>query len=123
MNSVIDQRGEWATRCVERLDDMAARIVQLVRVIVISDLSFRLAGGNLELRRLQPGHGVVNCLGHPLANALQIFGIAGGAALAIGESVTIGRAVGVRGANENASRSDRFNRSSSVVTPHPREAK
>src|SRR5438477_11343759 len=47
---VIHQRGQRFAIGAEGLDDVAARIVKSIRVVVIRDLPFGFAGGDLEGR-------------------------------------------------------------------------
>src|SRR5439155_8975590 len=59
------------------------------------------AGGDLQFRRLEFRHRLTDRFGNLRADAFQIFLVAGRASLAVGESVTIRRAVRVSRADQN----------------------
>ena len=114
VDRVIDERGDRLARSVHCLDHMTARIVQLLGVVVVGNLPFGLAGGNLEPRRLEVGGSFVERLGHPGAHQFQILLVPCGAARAVREAITIRRAMRVRRANQNVLRRNLLHR-----RPHP----
>ena len=80
---------------------MTARIVELFRVIVVGDLSMGLAGRDLEHRRLEVGHGLVQAFGHPVTHPIQILQIRRKAAVLIRKAVAVWGAVRVGGPDQN----------------------
>ncbi len=123
MDRVIDQRGDGLAGSVQRLDDMTARIVQLRRIIVVGDFPFRLARRDFQSCRLEFRDGLMDRLGHARANQLQIFWIAGGAALAVRETVAIRGAVSVCGADQDVGWRDVLDRGAHAVAQHGGEPK
>ena len=95
MDGVVDQRGEWFAVAIDCLHYIAARVIQLRRVIVVSDLSVGLASGDPKRRQLQPCDRLVDRLGGSVADRFQILEIRICATLAVGETVAVGRAVRV----------------------------
>ncbi|GIT77658.1 MAG: hypothetical protein Ct9H300mP32_0400 [Verrucomicrobiota bacterium] len=90
MDGVVDQRGEWFAVAVDCLHYIAARVIQLRRVIVVSDLSVGLASGDPKRRQLQPCDRLVDRLGGSVADRFQILEIRICATLAVGETETVG---------------------------------
>src|SRR5206468_9305769 len=53
MDRVVDEGGKRFAIRADGLDDVATRVVQLLSVIVIGDLSLRLASSDFEADRLE----------------------------------------------------------------------
>src|SRR2546423_14180654 len=101
MNGVIYQRKNRLLGGIKSLNNAAAWIIQLLRIIIIGDFAFRFSGSDLDPNRLQPARCFLNRLGHSPANYLQIFRIATRSAFAVRKTVSIRGAMRVRSTNEN----------------------
>ena len=75
MHSVIDQSGEGLAVRADHLNDVAARVVERVGVVIEGDPSFRLAGRYFEARRLDPVERLVDGFGDAVADQVNIFQI------------------------------------------------
>src|SRR6266568_3325042 len=101
MDCVIDQRRNRPPTRIQSLDDMATRIIQLLRIMVVSYFPLRLARGDFYPCRLEIGDRLMDRRRHPDANAVQILCVPAAAALPIRKSIAIWRAVRVRSADQD----------------------
>jgi hypothetical protein len=104
MDGIIDQGGKRLAGGIQCLNDIASLIIKMLSVIIEGDLSFRWPAGDLELSGLQIRYRLVNRLGHPLTDHLQVFGIAGSPAFAVGKPIAVRSAVRVGRPDQNVLR-------------------
>ena len=121
MDGVVDQCRNRLSIRVEQLQDVTARIVEPVSIIVVGDLAPGLAGCGFELGRLQPRVGFPDRLGHPGADHFQVFGVGTRATLPVREAVGVRCAVGMGCPDENVAPRDFLHRRPHPVAQNPRK--
>ena len=101
---------------------MTTRIIQLLGVIVVGDLSFGFIGGDFQNGRLQLARGFVNGFGHFRANAVQIFQIHSRSPLLIRKAVAVRCAMRVGCTDQNILRRNSLNLRTCLVPEQGRES-
>ena len=109
MNRVVYERGDRLSVGSDRLNHMTTRIIQLLGVIVVRDLSFGFIGGDFQNGRLELARGFVNRFGHFCANTIQVFQIRSRGALLIRKAVAVWCAMRVCCPNQNVLCRNSFN--------------
>ena len=101
MNCVVDQRGNRFAIGIDGLQHAHSAIVQIGSVIVVGDLATRLVRGDFQPRRSKLVQRLVDRLGCFLTNEVHIVQVPRMAAAAVGKGIAIGRAVRVRGTDQD----------------------